>query len=79
MFFSLEPGQKATGLLHSVKELHEVGGLLIPLFLSMHGGAVLLHALRGRHLWRKMVFVREASGKDGHRGQRFEDAQGGYD
>ncbi len=64
MFFLLEPGQRSTGLLHSVKEVHEVGELLIPLFLSMHGGAVLLHALRGRHLWRKMLFLREAAVND---------------
>jgi hypothetical protein len=39
MFFVLGPGQKATGFAHSAKEIHEVGEALIPLFLSIHGGA----------------------------------------
>ena len=79
MFFSLEPGRKATGLLHSVKELHEVGELLIPFFLSMHGGAVVLHALRGRHLWRKMLFLRETPRTDTYRVQSPGSVQGGSD
>jgi hypothetical protein len=79
LFFALEPGQKARGLLHSVKEVHEIGQLLIPLFLSMHGGAVVLHALCGRHLWRKMLFLREAPRTDVRRDRRFGDAPGSYD
>lgn len=59
LFFSLEPGQKAQGLAHAVKELHEAGVLLIPLFLFTHVGAVALHALAGRHLWRRMLFLKE--------------------
>jgi cytochrome b len=58
LFFSLEPGQKARGLAHAVKEVHEAGVLLIPLFLFIHTGAVVLHALRGRHLWRRMFFLK---------------------
>ncbi len=61
LFLSLEPGQKARGLAHAVKELHEAGQFLIPFFLSMHAGAVILHALRGRHLWRRMFFLKEIS------------------
>lgn len=79
MFFSLEPGQKATGLVHSVKELHEAGELLIPLFLSMHGGAVVLHALRGRHLWRRMLFIRETGNTQACRGRGLAGAEGGSD
>ncbi|MDH4231318.1 MAG: cytochrome b/b6 domain-containing protein [Nitrospirota bacterium] len=74
LFFSLEPGQKAGGLAHAVKELHEAGVLLIPLFLFMHAGAVTLHALSGRHLWRRMLFlnaVREVTPRS--------DAQAGSD
>jgi len=74
LFLSLEPGQKARGLVHSVKELHEAGVLLIPLFLFLHAGAVTLHALRGRHLWRRMLFlnaVREVTPRS--------DAQAGRD
>lgn len=59
LFFILEPGQKATGAAHSVKELHEGASWLVFLFLSMHAGATVAHALGGRHLWRKMLFLKE--------------------
>ena len=57
LYFFLDPGQKAQGFVHDVKELHEIGLVLIPVFVSLHAGAVLLHALRGRHLWKKMFFI----------------------
>ncbi len=57
MYFFLAPGQKAHGFVHDMKELHEIGIILIPAFLSLHAGAVLLHALRGRHLWKKIFFI----------------------
>ena len=59
MFFYLQPGQKTAGVLHFIKELHEIGESVIPIFLALHVGAVLLHALTGRHLWRKMFFLNE--------------------
>ena len=52
LFFTIEPGHKSRGLVHAVKEFHEVGLYLIIVFLSMHVGAVTMHALRGHHLWR---------------------------
>jgi len=57
MFFYLEPGHKAMGLMHFIKEIHEVGVWLIPIFLGIHVGAVTLHALAGNHLWRKTFFL----------------------
>ncbi len=59
LFFAIEPGHKAQGMARLLKELHEAGETLLPLFFLGHGGAVLLHALTGRHLWRKMVFLKE--------------------
>lgn len=59
LFFTIEPGQKSHGLVHAVKEFHEAGLTLILIFLSMHMGAVTLHALTGRHLWRRMLFMKE--------------------
>jgi len=59
MFFYLKPGQEAGGLLHIVEELHEIGEGLIPVFLCLHVGAVLLHAVFGRHIWRKMFFLKD--------------------
>jgi cytochrome b len=44
LFLSLEPGAKARGTMHFLKELHEAGEVLIPLFLAVHAGAVLLHS-----------------------------------
>ncbi len=57
LFFYLEPGQKTRGLVHDVKELHEIGMVLIPVFLSFHVGAVIMHALHGNHIWRKIFFI----------------------
>lgn len=60
LFFSIDPGHKSQGVVHAVKEFHEVGLSLMLIFLSMHMGAVTMHALRGHDLWRKMFFVKEA-------------------
>jgi cytochrome b len=57
MSYFLLPAQKAGGAVHVIKELHEAGEGLIPVFLAIHVGAVLLHALAGDHRWRKMVFL----------------------
>ncbi len=59
MFFLMEPGRKAGGIVHSLKELHEVGEWLIPVFLGIHAGAVTLHALAGNHVWRRVFFLEE--------------------
>ena len=59
MFFFLETGHEARGSLHFIKEIHEIGATLIPIYLVLHVGAVILHALSGRHIWRKMIFLRE--------------------
>ena len=59
MFFYLDPGQKASGVLHFIMEIHEIGEGLIPVFIALHAGAVILHALAGRHKWRKMVFLED--------------------
>jgi cytochrome b len=57
MYYLLLPGQKAQGAVHVIKELHEAAEGLIAVFLVIHVGAVLLHALAGDHRWRKMVFL----------------------
>lgn len=59
LFFTIEPGQKAHGMAHAVKEFHETGLSLILAFLTLHAGAVLLHALQGRHVWRRMFVLKE--------------------
>lgn len=57
IFLYLQPGGKAKGMLHLIKEGHEIGAALIPVFLVIHVGAVILHALFGQHLWRKAFFL----------------------
>jgi len=51
------PGQRATGWLHSLKELHQLASVWIPTYLVLHIGATALHALTGRQIWKKMVFM----------------------
>jgi cytochrome b len=58
MFLFLIPGQKARGAVRLVKELHEFGEWLVPVFLAVHVGAVILHALVGDHRWRTIFFLR---------------------
>ncbi|NTU43118.1 MAG: cytochrome b/b6 domain-containing protein [Nitrospirales bacterium] len=58
LFFLLEPGQKAQGLSHDLKEIHEAGEALIPLFLLTHAGAVLLHTLTGKPVWKRIFTPR---------------------
>ena len=61
MFFFLEPGSRAGGLIHFIKEIHEVGETLVPAYLIIHIGAVVIHALYGRDIWRKMLFMKKRS------------------
>lgn len=56
LFFLLDPGVKTRGIIHDIKEVHEVGEILIPAFLSLHVGAVVLHALAGNPVWKRMLF-----------------------
>ena len=59
MFFFLEPGRRSGGLMHFIKEIHEVGETLVPAYLIIHIGAVIIHALYGRDIWRKMLFMKK--------------------
>lgn len=59
MFFLLEPGGKAAGLVHDIKEVHEAGEILIPVYLSLHIGAVLLHSITGCPVWRRVFFFKD--------------------
>ncbi len=37
-----------------IEEIHEVGESLIPLYLALHVGAVIIHSLYGKSIWKKM-------------------------
>jgi cytochrome b561 len=52
-------GGPESGLFEVVEEIHEVGEALIPAYLALHVGSVLLHSLAGNPLWRRMWTFRE--------------------
>jgi len=41
-------------LFELIEELHEIGETLIPLYLGLHVGAVILHTLSGNPTWKRM-------------------------
>lgn len=47
-------GGPERGLLAAVEEMHEVGEALIPLYLALHVGSVLVHSLAGSPIWQRM-------------------------
>jgi len=57
LFTFLEPGRKAHGLLWLIKEMHELGETLIPIFLALHLTGVLRDAIWGQKRWRRVVFL----------------------
>ncbi|MDT8317750.1 MAG: cytochrome b/b6 domain-containing protein [bacterium] len=59
MFFFLEPGRRTGGMMHFIKEIHEVGETLVPAYLVIHIGAVVIHAIYDRDIWRKMFFMKK--------------------
>jgi cytochrome b len=60
MYLFLEPGTKAHGIMGAVKEAHEVGTVLIPVYLCLHVGAVIAHSLTGHQVWREIFFLKGA-------------------
>lgn len=57
MYFFMERGVKAQGGMHLVKEAHEIGTVLIPVYLLLHVGAVIAHALAGHQVWKDIFFL----------------------
>ena len=53
----ITPGERAVGWLHGLKELHQLASVWIPTYLALHVGATVLHAIKGRQIWKKMVFM----------------------
>lgn len=47
-----------SGPFEFIEELHEVGESLIPLYLLLHVGAVVLHSMSGSPIWKKMFAVK---------------------
>ena len=55
MWLYLEPGTRASGWLHTVKELHEGGQVVAIAYVALHAGAVVVHSLAGHPVWRRMT------------------------
>ncbi len=47
-------GDPESNLFEVVEEIHEIGEALIPLYLALHVGSVVLHSLAGNPIWRRM-------------------------
>ncbi|WP_417911383.1 cytochrome b/b6 domain-containing protein [Candidatus Electronema sp. TJ] len=58
MYFFMERGAKVHGIMHMVKEAHEVGTVLIPIYLALHVGAVIAHSLTGHQVWKEIFFFK---------------------
>lgn len=54
---AVTPGQRAHGVLDTLMDLHGTAGVWIPVYLVLHVGATVLHALTGRQIWKKMLFL----------------------
>lgn len=53
----ITPGARTTGWVHDFQELHEATNVLIWIYLILHVGAVLLHSVTGKQVWKKMIFL----------------------
>jgi cytochrome b561 len=47
-------GGPESDVFERVEEAHEVGEALIPLYLALHVGSVLVHSLAGKPIWQRM-------------------------
>lgn len=52
MFFLANGAESA--LFETVEEVHELGEALIPLYLTLHVGSVLVHSMAGHPIWQRM-------------------------
>ncbi|MGH8321311.1 MAG: cytochrome b/b6 domain-containing protein [Gammaproteobacteria bacterium] len=57
LIFLITPGMPLTGWPHALKELHGIGDVLVPAYLILHVGAVVLHIITGNQIWKKMIFL----------------------
>jgi len=55
LFVFLVPGARATGWIGGIKEIHEAGQPMVIAYIAIHVGAVLMHAIAGQPVWRRML------------------------
>jgi cytochrome b len=54
----ITPGERVHGWLDTFLDIHSIASVWIPGYLILHVGAVVLHALTGHQIWKKMLFLR---------------------
>ena len=55
---TITAGVKLTAALpHFIKHWHQIGNVLVPVYLGLHVGATILHSLVGKQVWKKMLFM----------------------
>ncbi|HEX6550101.1 MAG TPA: cytochrome b/b6 domain-containing protein [Gammaproteobacteria bacterium] len=57
MSLLITPGQRSHGWLDAMQDVHSAAGVWIPVYLVLHVGAVILHALTKHQIWKKMLFL----------------------
>ena len=62
LFLLVENEQKM--LFELIEELHEVGEALLPLYLALHVGSVLVHSMAGTPIWQRMWKLRTTNDSD---------------
>ncbi|MEJ2089742.1 MAG: cytochrome b/b6 domain-containing protein [Gammaproteobacteria bacterium] len=58
--FVLDTGSKSD-VFEALEELHEVGESLIPIYLILHVGSVVVHGFAGHPIWRRMWTFRDGT------------------
>ncbi len=53
----ITPGVKLEGWPRVIKHWHEIGDVLVPLYLVLHVGGTVAHSLAGKQVWKKMLFL----------------------
>lgn len=55
--FAITPGIKLTGWPRVIKHWHEIGDVLVPVYLILHVGGTVAHSVAGKPVWKKMLFL----------------------
>ena len=55
---TITPGVKLTAAWpHFIKHWHQIGNVLVPVYLILHVGGTVAHSVVGKQVWKKMLFL----------------------
>lgn len=54
-------GSPDASMFHTLEEIHEAGEGLIPLYLLLHVGSVIVHSVAGKPIWQRMWKLNESN------------------